>query len=52
MKKWRAFLLPILILALIGISLVLIFDEPQYQGRPLTFWLQQAYSIPLDNPKN
>ena len=48
MKKWRAFLLPVLILALIGIGLVLLFThEPRYQKRTLTSWLQQCWDTPL-----
>jgi len=47
MKKWRTFLLPILMLITIGIGLLLFTHEPRYQKRTLTSWLQQCWDTPL-----
>jgi len=47
MNKWRTFPLPVLILALIGIGLLLLFtNEPRYHRRTLTSWLQQCWDAP------
>ena len=47
MNKWRPFPLPVLILALIGIGLLLLFtNEPRYHQRTLTSWLQQCWDAP------
>jgi len=47
MKKWRAFLLPILILITIGTGLLRFAHEPRFHKRTLTSWLQQCWDTPL-----
>jgi HEAT repeat protein len=47
MKTWRAFVLSVLIAALVGIILMLSAREPRYHGRSLTSWLQQCSDTAL-----
>ena len=47
MKTRRAFLLPVLIAALVGIILMLSAREPRHHGRSLTSWLQQCSDASL-----